>query len=302
LKGGGALTYRFLNEYSPDRSDTRIEAHHAKHNTPEDLARLEESYLPHERSARIHGIPQLGIARVFPFEIAKLMKEFDAYDGNTIKSWAHWIVGIDFGYGHPFAAVLCAWVHDLEEFYVVDGFKMERSEALYHVKRIASMCRGLRIPIAWPHDGLQHEKGSGMALADVYRRCGAPMLGVHARNHGSDNYHVEPAVEEMIGYMKRECFTAASHMSELAEEILHYHRDEDYKIVRLRDDLISAVRYAFMMRRLGKMRDGCELYGRAPGVASPEAYDPRPRRIEYGAEPTVAWNVDFDLFSGKPFD
>ena len=31
----------------------------------------------------------------------------------------------------------------------------------------------------------------------------------------------------------------ANHMSELAEEILSYHRDEDYKIVRLRDDLIS---------------------------------------------------------------
>jgi phage terminase large subunit-like protein len=34
LKGGGSLTYRFLNEYSPDRSDTRIEARDAKHITP----------------------------------------------------------------------------------------------------------------------------------------------------------------------------------------------------------------------------------------------------------------------------
>ena len=37
-------------------------------------------------------------------------------------------------------------------------------------------------------------------------------------------------------------FAIASHMSELAEEILSYHRDEDYKIVRLRDDLYR--RYA----------------------------------------------------------
>jgi hypothetical protein len=34
----------------------------------------------------------------------------------------------------------------------------------------------------------------------------------------------------------------ASHMTELGEELLSYHRDEDYKIIRLRDDLISAVR------------------------------------------------------------
>jgi hypothetical protein len=31
-------------------------------------------------------------------------------------------------------------------------------------------------------------------------------------------------------------------MTELGQELLSYHRDEDYKIIRLRDDLISAVR------------------------------------------------------------
>ena len=265
LKGGGELTYRFLNEYSVDRSDTRIEAHQARHISAERRAQLEENYLPHEREARIHGIPQLGIARVFPFPIETLVGTFDP--ATDIKSWARWIVGIDFGYGHPFAAALCAWVHDTEEFYVVDGFRMERAEAFYHVKRLAGMCQGLRIPIAWPHDGLQHEKGSGQQLADIYKRLGAPMLTTHAENHGG-GFHTEPAIEEMCGYMKLGKFTIASHMGELTEEILSYHRDEDYKIVRLRDDLISAARYAFMMRRKGKARGECEGYGRAPGTGS----------------------------------
>jgi phage terminase large subunit-like protein len=231
LKGGGELTYRFLNEYSVDRSDTRIEAHQARHISAERRAQLEENYLPHEREARIHGIPQLGIARVFPFPIETLVGTFDP--ATDIKSWARWIVGIDFGYGHPFAAALCAWVHDTEEFYVVDGFRMERAEAFYHVKRLAGMCQGLRIPIAWPHDGLQHEKGSGQQLAEIYKRLGAPMLTTHAENHGG-GFHTEPAIEEMCGYMKLGKFTIASHMGELTEEILSYHRDEDYKIVRLR--------------------------------------------------------------------
>ena len=216
LKGGGELTYRFLNEYSPDRIDIRIDATDARHISAERRAQLEESYLPHEREARIHGIPQLGIARVFPFPIESLMRPIDTE--NDIKPWARWLVGIDFGYGHPFAAALCAWVHDTEEFYVVDGFKMERGEAFYHVKRIAGLCHGLRVPIAWPHDGLTHEKGSGVALSDVYRRLGAPMLGKHAENKGG-GYHVEPAIEEMLGYMKRGQFFIASHLSELAEEI-----------------------------------------------------------------------------------
>ena len=40
LKGGGELTYRFLNEYSADRSDIRINKEHAKHITPERFAEL----------------------------------------------------------------------------------------------------------------------------------------------------------------------------------------------------------------------------------------------------------------------
>jgi hypothetical protein len=61
------------------------------------------------------------------------MRAFDP--DKDIQDWAKWIVGIDFGYGHPFAAALCAWVPEIDEFFVVDGFKMERGEALYHVKR-----------------------------------------------------------------------------------------------------------------------------------------------------------------------
>jgi hypothetical protein len=212
----------------------------------------------------------------------------------TAFGWARWLVGVDFGYDHPFAAALCAWVPDAEEFFVLDGFKMERAEAFHHVKRIAGMCRGLRIPIAWPHDGMQHEKGSGVALADVYRRCGAPMLASHATNKGG-GIHIEPAIEEMCGYFKEAKLLIADHMGELAEELLNYHRDEDYKIVRLRDDLISATRYAFMMRRNGKLLDECEPYGRAPGVdTSDMLYDPRPPRQPRSN--SYLARADFDIF------
>jgi phage terminase large subunit-like protein len=296
LKGGGELTYRFLNEYSEDRCDIRIEAGDAKHISPERRAQLEGSYLPHEREARIHGIPQLGIARVFPFPLETLMRPVNP--DTDVEGWARWIVGVDFGFGHPFAAALCAWVPEVEKFFVIDGFKMERSEALYHVKRIAAMCRGLRVPIAWPHDGNSHEKGSGTPLADIYRRLGAPMLPKHAENKGG-GIHVEPAIEEMCSYMQRGQFVIANHMSELGEEFLNYHRDEDYKIVKLRDDLLSAVRYAFMMRRSGKDLDACEDYGRAPGIGTAEMYDPRRVKGRRTNQPRIADGTDFDVFTGR---
>lgn len=292
LKGGGELTYRFLNEYSGDRADIRIDATDARHISAERRAQLEESYLPHEREARIHGIPQLGIAQVFPFPIESLMRAINPE--TDIRSYARWIVGIDFGYGHDFAAALCAWVHDTNEFYVLDGFKLQRADAFTHIRRIAGMCRGLRIPVAWPSDGLQHEKSSGVALAEVYRRVGAPMLDEHAVNYGGKSNSVEPAIEEMCGFMKEGRFTIASHMTELAEEILSYHRDEDYKIVKLRDDLLCAVRYSFMMRRSGRPLENCEVYGLAPGVDVGTRYDPRPPRRTPTAR--IARGVDFDVF------
>jgi hypothetical protein len=125
---------------------------------------LAGSYGEHEREARIEGTPQLGTGPVFPLELLPaIVKSFDP--GNAIPGYARWCVGIDFGYGHPFGAVLIAWTHDLGQIWVVDSFRMERSSALYHVQRIHSMSRGLRIPIAWPHDGNQHDKGSGLPLA-----------------------------------------------------------------------------------------------------------------------------------------
>jgi hypothetical protein len=55
------------------------------------------------------------------------------------------------------------------------------------------MTQGLRIPVAWPHDGSTHDKGSGLPLAGQYRGFGAQMLSRHAVNHGTNHNNVEPA-------------------------------------------------------------------------------------------------------------
>ena len=95
---------------------------------------------------------------IFPLElIPPCIKTFDP---NRIPGWARWCVGIDMGYSHPFAAVLIAWVPDLADVYVINSFRVERSSALYHSQRIHSMCDGLRIPVAYPHDALTHDKGA----------------------------------------------------------------------------------------------------------------------------------------------
>jgi hypothetical protein len=136
------------------------------------------------------------------------------FDPEALPTWARHIVGIDFGFDHPFAAVYISWDHQSGAVWVIDSFRMERSSALYHVQRIHSMTRGLRIPIAWPHDGAVHDKGSGLSLASQYKGFGANMLATHAANHGTKRLNIEPTLEEMREMMFSGRITIGGHNQE----------------------------------------------------------------------------------------
>jgi phage terminase large subunit-like protein len=281
------VTYRFLSEASPDRGVHRITGEEVKHISPERRAELSANLPDHEREARLEGIPQLGTGPVFPLElIPTCVKSFDP---GALPSWSRWCIGIDFGYDHPFVAVLIAWTHDLGDVWIVDSFRMERSSALYHVERIHNMTRGLRIPIAWPHDGSQHDKGSGLTLAAQYKAFGANMMQTHAVNHSTKTNNVEPALAEMRELMQLGKLTIAGHNGELLEELRHYHRDENFRIIKQRDDLISALRYAIMMRRHGRTLADCDGVG----------FGARPfagQRRAGSGEVQVAMDLDLPLF------
>lgn len=284
------VTYKFLSEPSSDRAVFRIPSSEVKHISETRREELASGYAEHEREARLEGTPQLGSGPIFPLELLPtVVKTFNP--DTDIPTYARWCVGIDFGYGHPFAAALIAWTPEIGEVWVIDSFRMERSSALYHTQRIHSMTRGLRIPIAWPHDGNQHDKGSGLPLAEQYKNFGANMMKTHAVNHGTKTNAVEPALEELREMMFGGKLKIAPHNTELLEEMRNYHRDENFKIVKQRDDLVSALRYAIMMRRAGRMLSECDGIGYG---AMPLA---RQRRDTNGN--SVASGVDFDLFTGQ---
>ena len=83
-------------------------------------------------------------------------------------------------------------------------------------------------------------------------------------------------------------------VTELSEELLNYHRDEEYKVVSIRDDLISAVRYAFKSRRSGRLLSDREVYGYAPGVGFFNVSGAR------GPAPKIASGVVFGWAANVP--
>ncbi len=100
------------------------------------------------------------------------------------------------------------------------------------------------IPVAWPHDGLNREKGSGTQLKEYYT---ANLLEDKATFENGTN-NVEPGITEILDRMRTGRFKVFSTCEKWLEEFRLYHR-KDGKIVKTNDDALDATRYALMMLR-----------------------------------------------------
>lgn len=212
----------------------------AEHYTPEQRAAIIASYPAHEREARIKGVPSMGSGRVFPVEEESITCE-------PFRIPDHWVQinGLDFGWDHPFAAINLAWDRDADVIYVCKEYAQREATPIIHAAAIRPW--GAWVPCAWPHDGLQHDKGSGEPLKEQYAAQGLRMLHEKATFPDGSN-GVEAGVMEMLDRMQTGRWKVFSTCGGWLQEFRLYHR-VDGLIVKERDDRISASRYALMMRR-----------------------------------------------------
>lgn len=240
LKGMSDVVMRFVQAEHRDRSVTYMTIDDVGHLSAEDKERIISSYPPHELEARTNGIPMLGSGRIFP-----VTEESISIQGFTIQP--HWprIAGIDFGWDHPTAAVWVTWDRDSDTVYIYDTYRAK--EVTPVIVASAARKRGDWIPVAWPHDGLQHYKGSGKQLAQQYRDEGVNFLRNNATFDDGTN-GVEAGLMLMLDRMQTGRLKVAAHLSDWWEEFRMYHR-QDGKVIKERDDLMAATRYAIMCLR-----------------------------------------------------
>jgi hypothetical protein len=230
----------------------------AEHYTPEQRAAIIASYPAHERKARAQGIPILGSGRVFPVDEDELKVAAFAIP----RDWAQ-IGGLDFGWDHPTAGVRLAWDRDADVFYVTHSYGKRETTPIMHAAALKAW--GEWLPWAWPHDGLQHDKGSGEALAAQYRDQGLNMLWEKATFEDGGN-GVEAGIQEMLDRMLSGRWKVFSHLEDWFAEFRLYHR-KDGQIVKLNDDRLSASRYALMMKRFASVEPREREKVRAPSGA-----------------------------------
>jgi phage terminase large subunit-like protein len=256
LLGMSTVVARYILEQSPDRIVTTMTIDDAEHYTPEQRAKIIASYPPHEREARTKGVPTLGSGRIFPVAEESIRVE-------PFPIPKHWpqIAGLDFGWDHPFGAAGAAWDRDADIFYITKEYREREATPLIHSGALKPW--GAWLPWAWPHDGLQHDKGSGEQLAKQYKTHGLSMLPDRATFADGTN-GVEAGLAEMLDRMQTGRFKVFSTCPLWFEEFRLYHR-EDGKVVKERDDVISASRYALMMKRFAKVKsadEGWDFKGR----------------------------------------
>ncbi|MBO6755465.1 MAG: hypothetical protein JJ902_04010 [Roseibium sp.] len=243
LQGMSAVVARFLLEDSPDRAVVTMTIDDAEHFTPEEREKIVASYPAHEREARTKGIPTLGSGLIFPvIEDEIICEPFE-----VPKHWPQ-IGGLDFGYDHPFGAVRLAWDRDNDVVYVTSDYRKREATPIVHAAALKPW--GSWLIWAWPHDGLQHDKGSGDQLAKQYGEQGLNMWHERATFEDGTN-GVEAGIIAILDRMQTGRWKVFSTCQLWLEERRLYHR-KDGKIVKIRDDVISASRYAYMMLRFAK--------------------------------------------------
>lgn len=239
--GRTELVTGFMEDPAPNQFFMRKGWDDAPHMSEEVKENLLANYPAHQRDMRTKGVPMLGHGRIYDFS-----EGFVTCDSFEIPKHWHLINGMDFGWDHPQAHIQLAVDRDNGCYYVTRAYSARQTlpdVAWGAVKRWAK-----DIPTAWPHDGLQTEKGSGIKQKEHYENAGFKMLDDRATWEDGSN-SVEAGLFEIRELMQKGQFKVFAGLRNVLDEFLQYHRDEKGKIVKAQDDLMDAIRYAYMMER-----------------------------------------------------
>ena len=226
-------------------SVTWDDAPHLDESTKQQLLDAMPDY---QRDMRSKGVPVLGEGMVFPIaEESIKVRPFDLP--------AHWtrLAGIDFGIDHPTACIWAAYDSEADIIYVTDEYAVSGEVPAIHTAAIKARST---LPVIYPHDGDQTEKGSGRTLASLYRDHGLELIGPFTNPDGSR--FVEPGLMDMAERMRTGRLKVFDTCIGWLSEFRRYHRKQG-KIVKVHDDLMDASRYCVMsIQRFGALPNASE--------------------------------------------
>ena len=228
------LVTQYMEAIQPGQYLQNVTWSDAPHLTEETKTQLLAAFPDYQREMRTKGIPVLGEGMIYPIAEDRVKCE-------PFEIPAHYkrVAAIDFGIDHPTTGAWIAYDADSDVMYLYDTYKLAGEVPAIH--SAAFKAKGESIPIIYPHDGDNTEKGSGQTLAEKYREHGCNM---HIRFTNPDGTnHVEPGIMELLERMRTGRFKVFDTQEEWFKEFRKYHR-KNGKRVKVDDDLMDATRYA----------------------------------------------------------
>jgi phage terminase large subunit-like protein len=166
--------------------------------------------------------------------------------------WSRWIIGLDPGHGglsesaSATGVVLCWWDDMNRTLHVHDCLRLKNALPETVVSSIMAWEWG-DAPVAF--GAAEHQGVSGSSVAETYaqhfKKLGLRMLDRHATLDGGTA--LEPQLDVIESALAGGKLRIARNCRDLLEEMQNYERDENGKPIAVRNDLIDAMRYAWLM-------------------------------------------------------
>jgi len=268
--GRTELVIQFSDTPTADQSYMQVGWNDAPHMTLEKRDRLLSQYPEYQRKMRSEGEPMLGHGRIYD-----IADDFVLCDPFEIPDFWNVICGMDFGWDHPQAFVKLAYDPDNDIIYETNSWKQAKVSA--NDAWGATKVWVSNVPVAWPADGLQHEKGKDVAMQqkENWSRAGFSLLYDHA-TWQKGGVSVENGLYEIANRQRKGTWKIFKGQPDSMAEHRQYHRDEKGKVVKVMDDILDAKRYAYMMLRYAKKQG--EISTVKPVFKRPSPLRPMGRR------------------------
>lgn len=245
--GKTELVCQFMDFDMPGQSMQTATWNDAPHLSEEKKATILNMYPAYQRDMRSKGVPLMGAGLIYEVD-----EDLVSVEPFKIPGHFKIIGGLDFGWDHPQALVRLAIDEENEIIYITHAFKRNKLHA-YEAWRATKHWLE-NVPIAWPQDGYQSRSEGTKELEkrDTYIEEGFELLYEHT-TWEAGGVSVTQGIVELNQLFKNGQLRIFSTLHEVFEELRQYHTKTNAKgnaeIVKLKDDLLDAIRYAYMMRR-----------------------------------------------------
>lgn len=189
------------------------------------------NFLPHEREARINGVPSIGSGKIYPVAESDVV-----VDPFMLPRWYARCFGADFGYGSiakddgGTAVLWGAWDRENDVVYVYAEHFQRGAEIAVNASAIKS--RGSWIPGVGDLSGAGRD---GDSTIDLYQREGVDIKGA--------DKSVDAGLMEVLDRFSTGRLKIFKTCQRTIEELRMYRRDEKGKVVKAGDHCMDALRY-----------------------------------------------------------